>query len=120
MGSIPFLCMHGFMYFLTCAGQPVGWCIADKEDQDVVKNFLDKTKQIQMYVSVIMTEGIIFHTDIALGLIWHHYYKPLFNKRFQITIATKCLLWGIQVVVPKNFIPTFYISYMKVILVCRK
>ena len=29
--------------------------------------------------------------------------KPFFNKRFQITIANKCLLWGIRVAVPKNF-----------------
>jgi len=43
---------------LTCAGQPVGWCITDKEDQDVVKIFLDKIKMKSpdSDVSVIMTD----------------------------------------------------------------
>jgi len=29
--------------------------------------------------------------------------KPFFNKIFQLTIANKCLLWGIRVVFPQNF-----------------
>ena len=39
-------------------GQPVGWCITDKEDWDVVKIFLEKIKMksSDSEVSVIMTD----------------------------------------------------------------
>ena len=29
--------------------------------------------------------------------------KPFFNKRFQLTVNNKCLLWGIHVLVPDKF-----------------
>ena len=39
-------------------GQPVGWCITDKEDYDVIKLFLDmiKSQSPDSQVSVIMTD----------------------------------------------------------------
>ena len=44
--------------YLTCTGQPVGWCITDKEDRDVVEIFLEKMKMKSpdSEVSVIMTD----------------------------------------------------------------
>ena len=43
---------------LEYIGQPVGWCITDKEDRDVVKIFLEKMKMKSpdSEVSVIMTD----------------------------------------------------------------
>jgi len=43
---------------LVYIGQPVGWCITDKEDRDVVKIFLEKMKMKSpdSEVSVIMTD----------------------------------------------------------------
>ena len=43
---------------LVYIGQPVGWCITDKEDRDVVKIFLEKMKMKSpdLEVSVIMTD----------------------------------------------------------------
>ena len=44
--------------YLCPVAQPVGWCITDKEDQDVVKVFLGKIKRLSLdsTVSVIMTD----------------------------------------------------------------
>ena len=45
------------MYGSTCVGQPVGWCIADKEDQDVAKVLIEEIKlqSLNREVFVIMT-----------------------------------------------------------------
>ena len=58
--------------FLTCVGQPVGWCITDKEDRDVVKIFLEKIKLKSpgSEVLVIITDdGRLFFRIMVLNMV---------------------------------------------------
>ena len=51
---------------INTLGQPVGWCITDREDYDVIKLFLEKIKlqSPESQVSVIMTDdGMLMHTQ---------------------------------------------------------
>ena len=45
-------------YMTLCTGQPIAWCITDREDQDVVHLFLQLVQQRSpgVEVKVIMTD----------------------------------------------------------------
>ena len=51
-----------------CTGQPIAWCITDREDQDVVQLFLQLVQQRSpgVEVKVIMTDDgkPMFTTDL--------------------------------------------------------
>ena len=33
----------------------------------------------------------------------HHQLKPFFNRKTELTIEGKCLMWGIRVVIPQKY-----------------
>jgi len=54
---------------MNTVGQPVGWCITDKEDYDAIKLFLEKIKSQspESQVLVIMTDdGELIHLTIKI------------------------------------------------------
>ena len=62
---------------INTVGQPVGWCITDKEDYDVIKLVLEKIKSRspESQVSVIMTDdGELIHLTIKIPHIPHNMY----------------------------------------------
>ena len=62
---------------MNTVGQPVGWCITVKEDDDVIKLFLEKIKSRspESQVSVIMTDdGELIHLTIKIPHIPHNMY----------------------------------------------
>ena len=54
------------MLCITHKGQPVEWCVTDREDQDVIKLFLEKIKEQspESHVSVIMTDDSVYNNTI--------------------------------------------------------
>jgi len=72
---------------MNTVGQPVGWCITDKEDYDVIKLFLEiKPRSPESQVSVIMTNDCeLIHLTIKIPHIPYNMYYAV-----SLSCSTAC------------------------------